>query len=71
MTLPLSSNSDTLVTQTLDTTDAERPVLLSSSTSTGTRTALMTTGVTINPSTKTVTASTFSGDLSGTATKAS
>lgn len=71
MTLPLSSNSDTLVTQTLDTTNTERPVLLSSSTSTGTRTSLMTTGVTINPSTKTVTASTFSGDLSGTATKAS
>ena len=71
MTLPLSSNSDTLVTQTLDTTNTERPILLSSSTSTGTRTSLMTTGVTINPSTKTVTASTFSGDLSGTATKAS
>lgn len=71
MTLPLSSNSDTLVTQTLDTTNTERPVLLSSSTSTGTRTSLMTTGVTINPSTNTVTASIFSGSLNGTATKAS
>ena len=71
MTMPSNPNTDTLVTQTLDSTNTARPVLLSSSTSTGTRTALMTTGVTINPSTKTVTASTFSGDLSGTATKAS
>ncbi len=68
--LPANPNTDTLMTQTLSTTNSAYPVLLSSATTTGTRTGIFGTGVTINPSTKTVTASIFSGALSGNATTA-
>ena len=59
------SNTDTLVTQTATTTNASYPLLLSSSTSTGTRTTLFDSGVTLNPNNNTIAA-----NISGTAAKA-
>lgn len=62
--------TDTHLTQTVSTANSEFPVLLSSTKTAGTRTGIFGTGVTINPSTNTVTASIFSGALSGNATTA-
>ena len=62
-------DGDTKVTQTVRTTNGEFPILLrgtSAGTSTTTTTTTFGTGVTVNPSTKTITATTFKG----TATKA-
>ena len=67
------TNTDTRVTQTVTTTNAEYPVLFSTDankTATSTTTARFSSNIKINPSTNTVTATTFKGNLSGTATKA-
>lgn len=63
-------DSDTKVTQTVRTTNGEFPILLrgtSAGTSTTTTTTTFGTGVTVNPSTKTVTATKFIGALEGNA----
>ena len=71
-----NTNTDTKVTQTVTTTNAEYPLLTSSTanaSATTTTTARFATGVTMNPSSGTITATTFKGALSGnasTATKA-
>lgn len=70
---PTDTNTDTKVTQTSSTTNGNYPILLASSTSPtsgGASTSLYNTGITVNPSTKTITATTFSGALSGNATSA-
>ena len=67
------NNTDTKVTQTVTTTDAEYPLLASttaSATSTATTTARFASGVTLNPADKSITATTFIGNLTGTASKA-
>lgn len=67
------TNTDTKVTQTATTTDAEYPLLASntaSRTATGTEAARFASGVTLNPSDKSITATTFIGALSGNATSA-
>ena len=65
-------NTDTNVSQSHSTGNAEYPVLLKNGTGTGniTSTSLFDGDVTVNPSTGTVTASTFKGALSGKATSA-
>ena len=70
ITLPANPNTDTLVTQTLSTTSSDYPVILSSATTTGTRTTLFGTKITANPSTGNVKATTFTGALAGNATTA-
>lgn len=60
-----STNTDTKVNQTSSTTNSAYPLLASASTSPtsgAANTAIYNTGVTINPSTKTITATTFSGN---------
>lgn len=52
----VTTNTDTLMTQTATTANANYPLLLSSLTSTGTRTGLFDSGVTLNPSTNTIAA---------------
>lgn len=61
----VDTNTDTKVTQTVTTTDAEYPLLAAataSKTATSTETARFDSGVTLNPSTNTITATTFSGN---------
>lgn len=62
-----SALTDTMVTQTATTTSASYPILFkeSTATSTVTGTARFGSGVTINPSTKTVTATNFAGKANG------
>ena len=70
----VDNNSDSKVTQTVTTTDAEYPLLASttaSATATATTTARFASGVTLNPADKSITATTFIGALSGNATSAS
>jgi hypothetical protein len=70
ITMPKDTNTDTLMVQTADTSNANIPILIRGDTSAASGTASQgkyATGVTLNPSTKTITATTFSG----TATKAS
>ena len=71
ITLPSSDTStDTKVNQTSSTTNSNYPLLASSSTSPTSgfaSTAIYNTGITINPSTKTINATTFNGALSGNA----
>ena len=67
------NNTDTKVTQTVTTTNASYPILAAataSKTATSTEAARFSTGITMNPSTNTITATTFSGALSGNATSA-
>lgn len=67
------TNTDTKVTQTARTTNGNFPVLLrgdSAGTTTATTTTSFGTGITANPSTSTLTATTFKGALSGNATSA-
>ena len=67
------NNTDTKVKQTSSTTDAAYPILTATATSPTSGTSYESyynTGVTINPSTKTITATTFSGSLSGNASSA-
>lgn len=71
-----STTDATKVTQSVSTDDVEYPILIKNSgdTTTVTDTTKFGTGVTINPNTKTITASIFKGTLDGnaaTATKAS
>ena len=68
--IPVSDNTDTKVNQTLSTSNGSYPLLASSSTtptSGEANVAIYNTGVTINPSTKTINAETFSGRLDGNA----
>lgn len=62
-----SALTDTMVTQTATTTSASYPILFkeSTATSTVTGTARFGSGVTVNPSTKTVTATNFAGKANG------
>lgn len=64
--------SNNAVSQTASTANGNYPILLKASTSTSNTTAgaLFRTGVTVNPSTSTVSATTFDGNLSGNATTA-
>ena len=67
------TNTDTKVTQTVTTADAEYTLLASNTanrTSTGTEAARFAAGVTLNPADKSITATTFIGALSGNATSA-
>lgn len=67
--MPSNPNSDTKVTQTLTSTNANYPVLLAPSgqTTTATTTSNFGTGLQFNPSTKTLTTNTFKGALTGNA----
>lgn len=68
-----TQDTDTLVTQTARVTNVEFPILLrgtTAGTTTTTNTTSFGTGVTVNPAAKTVTATTFKGNLSGNATSA-
>lgn len=58
MTMPANPNSDTKVTQTVTTSNASYPLLLAPSgqTATATTTSYFDSGVTLNPSTNTITA---------------
>ena len=69
MTMPANPNTDTKVTQTLTSSNASYPLLLAPSgqTTTTTTTARFASGVTLNPSTNTITAN-ISGNA-GTASK--
>ena len=64
--------SNNAVSQTASTANGNYPILLKASTSTSNATAgaLFRTGVTVNPSTSTISATTFDGNLSGNATTA-
>ena len=65
------TNTDTKVTQTATTTNAEYPVLFSADankTATSTTTARFSSNTKINPSTNTITATTFKGNLTGNVT---
>lgn len=74
VTLPSDNNTDTLVTQNVSTANENHPVLLSvtkdATTNQGAKTSIFASGVKVNPSTNTVTATTFSGALSGNASSA-
>ena len=74
VTLPSDSNTDTLVTQNVSTANENHPILLSvtkdATTNQGAKTSIFASGVKVNPSTGTVTATTFSGALSGNASTA-
>lgn len=74
VTLPTDSNTDTLVTQNVSTANENHPILLSvtkdATTNQGAKTSIFASGVKVNPSTNTVTATTFSGALSGNASSA-
>lgn len=65
-----NTNTDTKVTETVATDSAEYPILTKNTTATATitDTAKFAAGVTINPSSKTVTATTFKGNLTGNVT---
>ena len=66
-TLPASGNTDTKVTQTANTGTTALPILTGATASpSGAAAAAYVAGVTITPSTKTVTATKFSGDFVGT-----
>ena len=72
--MPKSDNVDTKVTQNARTTNGEFPILVrgtnASSKTNVTTTVSFSTGVTINPNTKTITATKFVGDLTGLASNA-
>lgn len=69
ITLPADSNTDTLMTQNVSTTNSTYPVLLcataNATTNQGAKTGIFAKGVKINPSTNVVTASGFAGPLTG------
>lgn len=74
VTLPSDNNTDTLVTQNVSTANENHPILLSvtkdAAANQGAKTSIFASGVKVNPSTNTVTATTFSGALSGNASTA-
>ena len=76
ITLPADKNTDTKVTQDYSSANNSYPVLFTATagiTSTGTRnatTAILNNKIYANPSTGTLTAATFNGNLNGTASKA-
>ena len=66
-----NTNTDTLMTQTVSTTNATYPLLATATanaTQTATTTAVFATGVKLNPSTGVITATGFSGPLTGNVT---
>ena len=69
-----NTNTDTLVTQNVSTANENHPILLTATkdaaANQGAKTSIFASGVTVNPSTNTVTATTFSGALSGNASSA-
>ncbi len=69
-----NTNTDTLVTQNVSTANENHPILLTvtkdAAANQGAKTSIFASGVTVNPSTNTVTATTFSGALSGNASSA-
>lgn len=67
ITLPASGNTDTKVTQTVSTDNVELPILAkdSNGTSTTTATSKFAAAVKLNPSTGTITANNFVGQLTG------
>lgn len=74
ITLPTDNNTDTKVTQTVTTTNAEYPILTTADakkTASSTTTARFDSAITLNPGTNTITAGTFKGNLSGNASTAS
>ena len=69
ITLPTDNNTDTKVTQTVTTTNAEYPILTTADakkTASSTTTARFDSSITLNPGTNTITAGTFKGNLTGT-----
>lgn len=70
--LPANPNTDTKVTQNSNSEDKEFPLLakFTNNTTNETATAKYAAGVTVNPSTKKISASGFVGNLEGTATSA-
>ena len=73
VTLPADNNTDTKVTQTAKSDNVNYPLLgayQASPTSGAAAGTVYDTGMHMNPSTNTITATTFAGNLSGTATKA-
>ena len=73
ISLPANPDTDVKVTQTVDTSnDAAYPLLAKNTTATATitDTSRFTSGVTLNPKNKSITATTFIGALSGNATTA-
>ena len=69
------TNTDTLMTQNVSTTNATYPILLcataNATTNQGAKTGIFGSGVKVNPSTSTISATTFSGSLSGNAATSS
>ena len=69
--LPSDNNTDTLVTQNVSTANEEHPILLTvtkdASANQGAKTSIFAAAVKVNPSTGTVTATKFSGAVSGNA----
>jgi len=72
ITLPADSNTDTLMTQNVSTTNATYPVLLcptaNATANQGAKTGIFAKSVKINPSTNVISASGFSGPLTGNVT---
>ena len=72
ITLPADSNTDTLMTQNVSTTNATYPVLLcptaNATSNQGAKTGIFAKSVKINPSTNVISASGFSGPLTGNVT---
>ena len=74
ITLPSDNNTDTLVTQNVSTANEEHPILLTvtkdAASNQGAKTSIFASGVKVNPSTNTVTATKFKGALEGNASTA-
>jgi hypothetical protein len=72
ITLPADSNTDTLMTQNVSTTNSTYPVLLcptaNATSNQGAKTGIFAKSVKINPSTNVISASGFSGPLTGNVT---
>ena len=70
-----NTNTDTLMTQNVSTTNATYPILLcataNATANQGAKTGIFGSGVKVNPSTSTISATTFSGSLSGNAATSS
>ena len=68
----VNTNTDTLVTQNVSSTDASYPILLTptsnATTNQGAKTAIFASGVKVNPSSGTIAATAFSGPLTGNVT---
>ena len=69
VTLPADNNTDTLVNQSVSSTDNTYPILLTptanASSNQGAKAAIFASGVKVNPNTNTVSATAFTGNLTG------